>query len=103
MSTNRLVEVPIGVADFAIPVVCYNSCAACPEAPCASDTNGNGICDVEDIPGCTYPWSPNFDAAATMDDGSCAEPGCAADVTADGLVSISDLLAVLSAFGEACP
>ena len=103
VSTNRLVEVPIGVADFAIPVVCYNSCAACPEAPCASDTNGNGICDVEDIPGCTYPWSPNFDAAATMDDGSCAEPGCAADVTADGLVSISDLLAVLSAFGEACP
>ena len=104
--TNRLVEVPTGVATYEVPLVCFNSCEACPDAPCSSDTNGNGICDEDDVPGCTYAWSLNFNPDATMDDGSCLEPEgsvCDGDVTGDGMVSISDLLFVLSAFGNECP
>ena len=105
--TNRLVTVPEGVASLAVPVVCFNSCEPCSGQPCASDTNGNGICDEDDIAGCTYTWSANFDPLATMDDGSCEDPGgtnasCVADLTEDGVVTISDLLLVLAAFGEVC-
>ena len=70
-----------------------------------SDTNNNGICDEDDIPGCTYPLAPNFDAAATMDDGSCewtAEPDCLGDLNNDGQVTVTDLLNLLGVFGSGC-
>tara|TARA_B100002019_G_scaffold293230_1_gene319512 strand:+ start:67 stop:3024 length:2958 start_codon:yes stop_codon:yes gene_type:complete len=35
------------------------------------DTDGDGICDAEEIPGCTDPDALNYDPAATDDDGSC--------------------------------
>ena len=104
--TNRLIEVPAGAANFNVPVVCFNSCDACPDAPCASDTNGNGICDEDDVPGCTYAWAPNYNVAATMDDGSCEQPAgptCASDLTGDGIVSVSDMLQLLGDFGNTCP
>ena len=71
---------------------------------CQSDTNGNGICDAEDVPGCTYPDATNFSVTATMDNGTCAfaPSTCAEDVDADGLVGVSDILAVLSTFGQLC-
>ena len=104
--TNRYLVVPAdGNAD--LPVVCFNSCEACdPLADCPSDTNGNGICDTDDIPGCTYPAATNFDPAATMDNGSCvydAGPLCPGDLNSDGVVSVTDLLALLGVFGEDCP
>ena len=38
---------------------------------CISDTDGDGICDELEIPGCTNPLSINFDPTATDDDNSC--------------------------------
>ena len=88
-----------------LDVVCFNSCDACPAAPCASDTNGNGICDEDDVPGCTYPLAPNYDPLATMDNGTCIwtpTAACPEDVNADGDIGVSDLLQVLGAFGTEC-
>jgi hypothetical protein len=102
--TNRYFVVPAD-GNAELPVVCFNSCDTCdPLAGCPSDTNNNGICDTDDIPGCTYPDAANFDPAATMDDGSClsAEPACVGDLNGDGVVSVVDLLALLGVFGDAC-
>ena len=38
--------------------------------------NDNGICDDEEIGGCTDPMNPGFDPNATFDDGSCLIGGC---------------------------
>lgn len=35
------------------------------------DTDGDGICDAEEIPGCTNPGASNYNPEATDDDGSC--------------------------------
>ena len=45
---------------------------------CLLDTDGDGICDELEIPGCTNPIALNFDIAATDDDGTCILPiyGC---------------------------
>jgi hypothetical protein len=45
--------------DVILPAVCFNSCEACP---------------TTDIPGCTDPMACNFDANATLSDGSCVMP-----------------------------
>ena len=43
---------------------------------CLADANGNGICDDEEVGGCTDPMNPGFDPNATFDDGSCLVGGC---------------------------
>ena len=39
------------------------------------DVNWNGICDFEDVGGCTNATACNFSVAATLDDGSCTFDG----------------------------
>ena len=48
-----------------------------------NDSNGNGICDEEEVLGCTNSNAINFDPSANIDDGSCIEvvEGCT-DTTA---------------------
>jgi len=56
------------------------------------DDDGDGICNADEIPGCTNPLSCNFDNNATDDDGSCTdepEPDCSFCVGSD-LVLIDD-------------
>jgi hypothetical protein len=45
---------------------------------CLSDADGDGVCDENEIPGCTDLLAENYNAAATDDDGSCTYliPGC---------------------------
>ncbi len=42
------------------------------------DSDGDGVCNAQEIPGCTNPWACNYNPAATQNNGSClvAEPGC---------------------------
>ncbi|MEC7654117.1 MAG: hypothetical protein VX548_04150 [Bacteroidota bacterium] len=55
---------------------------------CASDDNGNGICDDDDVNGCTDSTACNYNSDATVDDGSCLELDecgeCGGDGIADG-------------------
>ena len=76
---------------------------------CPADFNQNGICDDEEIPGCMYQESPNYDPTATMDDGSCLDPNsCDSPCPLvyegdnDGIVGAGDLLGLLAEFGESC-
>ena len=80
--------------------------------------------------GCTYPLASNYDAFATVEDGSCqyvgctnatavnynpyanvedgscdyetTTSGCPTDVDGDGSVGTGDLLSLLSSFGLVC-
>ena len=44
-------------------------CGGC----CPGDADGDGICDTDEVPGCTDETACNFDAAATDEDGTCAQ------------------------------
>ena len=47
----------------------------------------------------------DYDENATIDDGSCIEdpcPDCLGDVNGDAYVGVSDVLLMLSVFGEDC-
>ena len=69
-------------------------------------TVDNGSCLFA---GCTDENAGNFNPLATIDDGSCGEACdpenesmCTTDVNNDGFVNVSDLLLLLSEFGETC-
>ena len=77
---------------------------------CVSDYNYNGICDTEDVPGCTYPGAENYDSSATLDIGNCEFPNeydcdasdCIGDLSNDGFVGIDDILMMLSLYDTTC-
>ncbi|MFN8865233.1 MAG: T9SS type A sorting domain-containing protein [Flavobacteriales bacterium] len=53
------------------------------------DTDGDGVCDAEEIPGCTNPAATNYNPDATDDDGSCEfEPGagCGGGLGLEGII-----------------
>ncbi len=70
------------------------------DEPC-HDFNLNGLCDEDELTGCTYSGAPNYQPDATLDDGSCL-PLCPGDLNGDGVVQLSDLLDFLIAFGQSC-
>ena len=41
---------------------------------CYNDADGDGVCDEDEVPGCTDAAACNYDAAATDDNGSCTYP-----------------------------
>ena len=66
--------------------------------PCASDLDGDGICDTDEIPGCTDNAACNFNPDATDEDGSCLTDDalgvcggdCVTDLDTDGLCDDDD-------------
>ena len=63
------------------------------EGTCVSDADGDGICDEEEVAGCTDPGACNYDAAATDDNGTCegaeeyydCDGNCLSDMDEDGV------------------
>jgi hypothetical protein len=43
---------------------------------CQTDINGDGVCDDDSIPGCTYEAACNYDPSASIHDGSCDFNSC---------------------------
>jgi len=69
-------------------------------------TDDDGSCSFGLTAGCTYADALNFNVEADYEDGSCefANEGdaCPTDLDNDGTVAVSDLLILLSAYGEEC-
>jgi len=84
-----------------------NTCQSCSGATdgtgtvLLNDSDGDGVCDADEVAGCTNTSACNYDAAdgATDDDGSCLTNDalnvcggtCSADVDADGICDDVDL------------
>ena len=77
-----------------------DDCVGSPE-DCCSDYNQNGLCDADELVGCTFPSAPNYDPLATMDNGTCIS-SCYGDINGDGHIQLSDLLDLLQFFGLYC-
>ncbi|MDE0979192.1 MAG: endonuclease [Flavobacteriales bacterium] len=71
-------------------------------------TQDDGSCEFEScvLLGCTYLYALNYSEEANDDDGTCifgnTEGECASDINMDGTVSVSDLLLLLTEFGQGC-
>ena len=63
---NSLCEYPVGYP---------NNTVDC-DGNCLNDTDGDGVCDEDEVPGCTSSDADNYNPLATDDDGSCQISGC---------------------------
>ncbi|MBL6645351.1 MAG: T9SS type A sorting domain-containing protein [Flavobacteriales bacterium] len=74
------------------------------DGSCLNDADEDGVCDEEEVPGCTDDAACNYDAPATDDDGSCQYPvdiygvdyvdcdgGCLNDEDGDGVCDEEEL------------
>lgn len=67
---NPLATVPDGSCVYPAP---YRDCLGL----CINDSDGDGVCDEEEINGCTDPTAPNYNPLATdSDPNSCVYYGC---------------------------
>jgi len=57
------------------------------EGACLADTDGDGICDEDEISGCTDDMACNYDMSATDDDGSCDFN----DADGDGICDVDEI------------
>jgi hypothetical protein len=77
---------------------------ACNYSPTAGISDCT-LCEYTTCLGCTYPDATNYNADASIDDGSCiieAASSCPSDINGDGLVGIQDLIIFIAAFGSIC-
>ena len=61
-----------GLCEYPLDVfgVDYYNC----DGSCVNDDNNNGICDQDEVVGCTQLGACNYNGAANVDDGSCVYP-----------------------------
>ncbi len=73
---------------------------------CTLDNDNNGVCDDQEIYGCSYELAENFDPSVTRDNGSCIFPCEGAvninvfDWDGDYAVTVTDFLMMLSVYGD---
>ncbi|MEC7653600.1 MAG: hypothetical protein VX548_01505, partial [Bacteroidota bacterium] len=58
------------INDFSICDYPENAFVDC-DGNCVNDTDGDGVCDENEIPGCTDPTASNYNPEATDDNGTC--------------------------------
>ena len=71
---------------------------------CVRLSNAQEVAVQVGVPGCTYANASNYEANASVDDGSCLfSDSCDADLNGDGTIGTADILDILGAFGTDCP
>jgi len=91
------VEFPVGACDCAGNV--YDVIGVC-GGSCEADIDGDGVCDTDEVFGCTDPAACNFSSMNTEEDGSCVYldavgvcgGDCAADTDGNGICDTVDAL-----------
>lgn len=83
---NRTIDVNAPITT--LPVVCFGACGDCDED--AENVDGSAFCG----PG-TF-WDVDSELCVAV-------VACSEDLDGDGLVGVSDVLSLLSAFGQVCP
>ena len=83
----------LGISDCIYPDECEDCSGAC-----LNDVNANGICDCFETVGCTDAAACNYNADATLDDGSCTYPeegfncdGTCSDDDGDGVCLLDEI------------
>ncbi|MDA9864436.1 hypothetical protein N9C70_05155 [Flavobacteriales bacterium] len=69
------------------------------------DSDEDGICDGDEIPGCTDDTAVNFHPAATENDGTCVYgfvSSCLGDIDNNGVVGVGDVLLLLNFYSSVC-
>lgn len=69
------------------------------DGKCLNDADGDGVCDSEEVQGCTDPPACNHDELATEDDGTCSYPDCAGWC---GGSAVTDACGVCNGDGLSC-
>jgi hypothetical protein len=87
--TGNVQELAVAGQEFYIDNVCV---ITGDETACA-DTDADGICDEDEVAGCTNAGSINYDPNATDDDGSCD----------DGSTTANDTTEIITPNGIVCP
>ncbi|MDP4954100.1 MAG: hypothetical protein NWQ53_10680, partial [Flavobacteriales bacterium] len=62
-------------------------------------------CEFVSCRGCTYSEAENYNASATIDDGSCTYTACVTcmgDFNSDGFINSGDLVVFLGIYGGSC-
>jgi len=78
-------------SDCIFPVTGYDC-----DGVCLLDTDGDGVCDMFEIPGCTDPVACNYDEDADTDDGSCSYD----DADGDGVCDMFEVIGCMD--NDAC-
>ncbi len=69
------------------------------DGACLNDSDGDGVCDEDEVPGCTDDTACNYAESATDDDGSCEYPpygyecdgSCISDGDNDGICDLNEV------------
>ncbi|MBI1265906.1 MAG: hypothetical protein GC193_00605 [Cryomorphaceae bacterium] len=114
-----------------LPVANCSVCNATNDGLDIVDSDSDGICDADEVAGCTSLTACNYDSSATDDNGSCLEPVancsecsgqtliiidtdgdgicdaedgpvCDEDINHDGVVDVNDFLRLIAVFGSVC-
>ncbi|MDP4826645.1 MAG: hypothetical protein NWR73_03095, partial [Flavobacteriales bacterium] len=114
-----------------VPVANCSQCNASNDGLDIIDTDGDTICDADEVAGCTSNTACNYNSLATDDDGTCLEPVancsecsgqtlviidtdgdgicdaqdgpvCDEDINHDGVVDVNDFLRLIAVFGTIC-
>lgn len=87
------------------PAVAGNYSVNASNGTCTRSSNSIPWVIMGGIPGCTYANATNYDAQASLDDGTCqfgTAADCPGDMDGNGIITVLDLMMLLEVFGTIC-
>lgn len=102
---NNGVIIPSQTSQTLAPVVAGNYTVHANNGTCTRASNSIPWVIVGGIPGCTYANAMNYNADASIDDGTCVfgtAADCPGDIDGNGIITVVDLMMLLDIFGTIC-
>lgn len=102
---NNDIQVPGQTGQTLSPAVAGNYSVHAGNGTCVRASNVIPWVIVGGVPGCTYANAVNFNAQASVDDGTCqfgTQAACPGDMDGNGIITVVDLMMLLEVFGTFC-